>query len=143
AASDWQDHLRLMDTAPLAHPPTPELHLGVAGFRYSDLHDAARLADLTRAFDADLCAADAGLFARYEAHRAGTARLRGPEESELLLDLASHVSRFVGRLFGVSGDLQRLREAAGRDAPLFRVKRDFVQRRVFKKGARDRPQTHD
>src|SRR5260221_958555 len=36
-----------------------------------------------------------------------------------------------------------MREAAGRDAPLFRVKRDFVQRRVFKKGRKDLPQATD
>src|SRR5205823_12972710 len=75
--------------------------------------------------------------------RAGTAKLTGPEESELLLQLAGHLSHFVGRLFGVEKELARLRETAGRDAPLFRAKRDFVQRRVFKKGAKDRPQAGD
>src|SRR5207302_1277513 len=35
------------------------------------------------------------------------------------------------------------RGSAGRDAPIFRVKRDFVQRRVFKKGARERPHAAD
>ena len=130
-----------MDIALLAQPPAAEPQLGIAGFRYSDLNDAARLADLTRAFDDFLRAADGGLFARYQAHR--SARLSGPEESELLLQLGSHLSRFVGKLFGVEQELSRLRESAGRDAPLFRVKRDFVQRRVFKKGAKDRPQAAD
>ena len=32
---------------------SPEPQLGVPGFRYADLHDAGRLADLTRAFDGE------------------------------------------------------------------------------------------
>src|SRR5260221_2370031 len=127
-----------MDTAA---PPASDLPLGIPGFRYSDLHDAHRLAELTRAFDDFLRAADADLFARYQAHR--TAPLRGPAESELLLEVGSQLSRFLGQLFGVEKEQARLREAAGRDAPLFRVKRDFVQRRVFKKGRKDLPQATD
>jgi hypothetical protein len=132
-----------METALLAQIPESELRPGIAGFCYADLHDARRLADLTRAFDEELRAADPALFARYDAHRSGAARLRGPEESELLLQVGTHVSRFVGSLFGVQAELQKLRDAAGRDAPLFRVKRDFVRRRVFKKGAKDRPAAAD
>src|SRR3954468_17296318 len=129
--------------AVLAQPPSSDLPLGIPGFRYADLHHTARLADLTRAFDDFLRAADAKLFARYDAHRAGSAPQRGPGESELLLEVGAQLSRFVGRLFGVEQDLQGLRDAAGRDAPIFRVKREFVQRRVFKKGAKDRPHASD
>jgi NADPH-dependent glutamate synthase beta subunit-like oxidoreductase/NAD(P)H-flavin reductase len=129
--------------AVLAQPPSSDLPLGIPGFRYADLHHTARLADLTRAFDDFLRAADAKLFARYDAHRAGSAPQRGPGESELLLEVGAQLSRFVGRLFGVEQDLQRLRDAAGRDAPIFRVKREFVQRRVFRKGAKDRPHASD
>ncbi len=123
----------------LAQPPSTDLPLGIPGFRWADLHDAQRLAELTRAFDAALRGADAALFARYEGHRSGAARLRGPEESALLLEVGAHLSRFVARLFGVEDELSRVRAAAGRDAPIFRVKREFVQRRVFRKGAKDRP----
>ena len=130
-----------MDTALLAQPP--DIELGIPGFRWPDLHDARRLADLTRAFDEELRAQDPALFARYDAHRSGAQKLQGPEESELLLQLGAHLSRFVGRLFGVQAELQKLRDAAGREAPLFRVKRDFVQRRVFKKGVKDRPGAAD
>src|SRR6266849_1113322 len=111
--------------------------LGIPGFSYPDLHDALRLADLTAAFDRDLHAADPELFARFEQHR--RAPLSGPAEGGLLVELSGHLSRFVGRLFGVEGGQASQRTAAGRDAPLFRVKREFVQRRVFKKGAPDRP----
>src|SRR5439155_23187153 len=135
--------LRPPERAPFANPETPALQLGLPGFRSADLHDARRLADLTRAFDDFLREADSALFARYRAHRDGSAPVRGPEESALLLEAGAQVSRLLGRLFGVERDLKRLREAAGREAPLFRVKRDFVQRRVFRKGPKDRPRASD
>src|SRR5258706_12050051 len=138
---DWQDRVSSMDQAVLDQPPPTELLLGIPGFRYSDLHDAARLPDLTRAFEDFLRLADAALFERYQAHR--SAPLHGPAESELLLEVGARLSHFVGKLFGVEKELSRLRESAGRDAPIFRAKRDFVQRRVFKKGAKDRPQAGD
>src|SRR5712672_106801 len=111
--------------------------LGIPGFSYPDLHDAQRLADLTAAFDRHLHAADAELFARFEQHR--LAPLSGPAEGDLLVAVSGHLSRFVGQLFGVLGEQALQRDAAGRDAPLFRVKREFVQRRVFRKGAANRP----
>ncbi len=132
-----------MERPLFSQPPSPDLRLGIPGFRYADLHDPARLAALTAAFDDSLRAGDPALFARYDAHRAGGARLTGPAESELLLDVGAHLSRFVARLFAVEKDARRLREAAGRDAPIFRVKREFVQRRVFRKGAKDRPHASD
>ena len=111
--------------------------LGIPGFSYPDLHDALRLADLTAAFDRDLEQKDPELFARFEAHRRSP--LSGPAEGDLLVEVSAHVSRFVGELFGVREEQAAQRAAAGRDAPLFRVKREFVQRRVFKKGAAGRP----
>jgi NADPH-dependent glutamate synthase beta subunit-like oxidoreductase/NAD(P)H-flavin reductase len=120
-------------------PPAMANPLGVPGFSFDDLHDARRLADLTRTFDERLRAADAVLYDRYAAHRSGVATLAGPQESDLLIELSGHLSRFVGALFGVAKDQAALRETAGRDAPIFKVKREFIQRRVFKKGAPNRP----
>jgi NADPH-dependent glutamate synthase beta subunit-like oxidoreductase/NAD(P)H-flavin reductase len=111
--------------------------LGIPGFSFPDLHDALRLADLTAAFDRDLHVADPELFQRFEQHR--KTPLTGPGEGDLLVEVSGHVSRFLGKLFCVSGEQADLRSAAGRDAPIFRVKREFVQRRVFKKGAPRRP----
>ena len=111
--------------------------LGIAGFSYPDLHDALRLADLTAAFHRDLQQADPELSARFEQHR--RAPLSGPAEGDLLVEVSGHLSRFLGKLFGVEDEQASQRAAAGRDAPLFRVKREFVQRRVFRKGAPNRP----
>src|SRR5207237_657145 len=90
--------------------------LGIAGFSHPDLHDALRLRDLTAAFDRDFQAADPEIFARFEQHR--RTPLTGPAEGDLLVAVAGHVSRFVGKLFGVSGEQASQRAAAGRDAPI-------------------------
>ncbi|HYZ89325.1 MAG TPA: pyridine nucleotide-disulfide oxidoreductase, partial [Myxococcales bacterium] len=111
--------------------------LGIPGFSFADLHDPQRLAALTAAFDRDLHAADPGLFARFEQHR--QTPFTGPNEGDLLIEVSRHVSRFLGKLFRVGDEQAGLRSAAGRDAVIFRVKREFVQRRVFKKGVAGRP----
>ncbi|MBS2024402.1 MAG: hypothetical protein JST92_18535, partial [Deltaproteobacteria bacterium] len=117
----------------------PQLDLGLPGFTYADLHDPVRLTALTAAFDAQVLADAPELHARYVAHRAGTSRLEGPAESELLVQLAGHVSKFLAKLFGVEQDLLTYKNTALRDQPLFAVKTEFVQRRVFKKGQPNRP----
>src|ERR1700704_1429841 len=109
--------------APALDSPAGEVPLlGLPGFAWPDLHDPLRLAELTRAFDRAVEAADAELYARYAAHRSGKAPLDGPEESALLVALAAHVSLFLGRLFDVEREQEQHRAAAGRDAPIFRVK---------------------
>src|SRR5205823_1685680 len=111
--------------------------LGIPGFTFADLHDPLRLADLTAAFDRDLQTADPELSARFDRHR--KTPLSGPSEGDLLIEVSRHLSAFLGKLFRVTEEQTQLRAAAGRDAPIFRVKREFVQRRVFKKGASPRP----
>jgi len=57
----------------------------------------------------------------------------GKEESELLIALCPHVEDFLGRLFGVETELNGLRERHQALAPLWSVKRLFVQRRALHK----------
>src|SRR5438067_11126982 len=105
-----------MERALFANPETPDLQLGIPGFRSADLHDTRRLADLTRAFDDFLQEADSALFARYRAHRDGSVPLRGAEESVRVLENGAEGLGFLGRLFGVAWDLKRVHEAVGCDA---------------------------
>jgi len=56
--------------------------------------------------------------------------LTSKEESALLLDLAPLVDAFVGELFGISAQLAQLRGRHHDLAPLYDVKRQFVQRRA-------------
>jgi len=119
------------------------LSLGIDGFSYLDLHDAPALARLHAKFLDTLKADDAGLAAEFAALRDGSAKLTNPQESDLLIRVAEHVSRFIGKLFNVQPDLAALSGKLTEDLKLFEFKREFVTRRVFKKGATDRPTSEE
>ena len=80
------------------------------------------------------------LFAEFEAYRKAQGEgLAAPQASELLIRVGRHVSRFLGVLFGVERELASLAQALTGELPLFDYKREFVTRRVYKKGAPERP----
>jgi NADPH-dependent glutamate synthase beta subunit-like oxidoreductase/NAD(P)H-flavin reductase len=110
--------------------PARDIPLG-RGYRYRDLHDPTRLADLDRDFRAQLAAADPALSERFEAYRAG-AQLLPPADGDLLIAVARHLSVFVGELFAVTPLLATLRQDAVDEQPVFRL-REFVSRRAIKK----------
>jgi NADPH-dependent glutamate synthase beta subunit-like oxidoreductase/NAD(P)H-flavin reductase len=118
-----------------APPPQPPA-LGIPGFAWKDLQTPAGLTRLLGAFDDALRAAEPALADRYLTWRkVGGSGLTEPEESRLLIEVAGHLSRFVGKLFGVEQELERLRRATTEEQPVLAFKRDFAARRVFKKGA--------
>src|SRR5262245_57230217 len=57
----------------------------------------------------------------------------GKTESELLVALAPHVEDFVARLFGIEAEAHALAGRHHELAPLWAVKRTFVQRRALHK----------
>jgi NADPH-dependent glutamate synthase beta subunit-like oxidoreductase/NAD(P)H-flavin reductase len=57
----------------------------------------------------------------------------GKTESELLILLAPHVEDFIARLFGIQAEAQALAARHNELAPLWSVKRLFVQRRALHK----------
>ncbi len=121
-------------------PATQTLTLGLPGFRFEDLYRPRGLRRLAGAFDTSFSSADPELFSRFDAYRkAGGQGLTGPQESELLIQVARHVSRFIAQLFRIEAEAQRLTAALTGELPLFDFRREFIQRRVFKKGAADRP----
>ena len=60
-------------------------------------------------------------------------RSRASLESELILALAPELEDFIGELFGVASEIADLRRRHDTFAPLYTVKRLFVQRRAAKK----------
>jgi len=108
-----------------------ELRLAHA-LRFEDLYEPAGLAAIDRHFVSALKASDEGLAGRLLAARADPGTLDQKAESQLILDLAGHVEDFIGALFGIESELRELQARHGDLAPLFSVKRLFVQRRALK-----------
>src|SRR5204862_6148634 len=102
------------------------------GLSFSDLYERDGLIRLDRAFVAHLAATDVGLHARVMAGRAGPEALDRKAESDLLVDLAPHAEDFLGDLFGIVGEVRALQARHDKLAPLYSVKRLFVQRRAIK-----------
>src|SRR5207302_845067 len=102
------------------------------GLSFSDLYERDGLIRLDRAFVAHLAATDVGLHDRLMAGRAEPEALDRKAESDLLVDLAPHVEDFLGELFGIAGEVRALQARHDKLAPLFSVKRLFVQRRAVK-----------
>ncbi len=114
----------------------PELnpaHLDLAhGLRFADLYEPSGLARLDALFLDALKESDEGLAGRLLAARAAPASLGDKAESQLILDLAGHLEDFIGGLFGIRTELGALQARHSDLAPLFSVKRLFVQRRALK-----------
>jgi len=101
------------------------------GLDFEDLYAREGLLRLDAEFLQFLAEADAALRARLEAAR--SAPPTGKEESELLIALAPHLEDFLARLFGIESEVQALAARHHELAPLYAVKRLFVQRRALHK----------
>jgi NADPH-dependent glutamate synthase beta subunit-like oxidoreductase/NAD(P)H-flavin reductase len=99
--------------------------------RFSDLYEREGLLRVDRAFLGLLGEADARLRERLLAARADPPA--GKEASDLLVALAPHVEDFVARLFRIEREAHSLAERHNELAPLYAVKRQFVQRRALHK----------
>ncbi|MEE8534771.1 MAG: FAD-dependent oxidoreductase, partial [Kiloniellales bacterium] len=102
------------------------------GFRFEDLYEAEALVRLDLAFVSWLAAEDGDLAERLTAARRAPGDLDAKTESAFLLELAPHLETFLGRLFGIEAELRALAAAQDGLAPLYHVKRQFVQRRAGK-----------
>ncbi|NUQ79836.1 MAG: pyridine nucleotide-disulfide oxidoreductase, partial [Polyangiaceae bacterium] len=113
-----------------------ELKLNIEGFSYADLHEPARLAELTSRFEAFFKEADPKAHAAFDAYRAsGGAGMTPQAISDVLLAASPHVSRFVATLFGVEREVETLMEQTAERGPLWRFKKEFAKKRLFKGGA--------
>ena len=110
--------------------PTPELRLA-HGLAFADLHSVAGAQRVDALFCAHLAAADGALAARLASGRADPKALAPKAESELLLAVAPHLEDFLAELFGIETEVRALEAAHHERAPLFAVKRLFVQRKAM------------
>src|SRR5438067_9602526 len=105
-----------------------QLHFGIG---FGDLYERAGLMRVDAVFLEFLGTADAALRERLLAARAEPPAAKG--ESDLLIALAPHVEDFLAQLFGIEAEARALAEKHNELAPLYSVKRLFVQRRALHK----------
>jgi NADPH-dependent glutamate synthase beta subunit-like oxidoreductase/NAD(P)H-flavin reductase len=111
---------------------SPELRLGVGEFEYSDLYKPERLKELLDVFDVEVAAANPELFAAWDDYRNHPEKPRkAPEISALLVAMATQLSQFITKLFGIAPEVEALAAATADQNPVFRFKVDFVRRRVL------------
>ncbi len=108
-----------------------DLPLGRAGYTIKDLYDPRRLQELDADFRRDLATADPTLAQRFEQFRAG-ATLPPPQDGDLLIAVARHLSLFLAQLFRLGEARQTLLDVAAREQVVFRMK-EFIARRAIKK----------
>jgi len=107
----------------------PRLSLGF-GFTFEDLYRREGLVALDSTFLTRLLERSPDLHARLDAARREPASSPRKQESELIVELAPYVEDFIAELFGIEAELRALQAEHSALAPLYSVKRKFVQRRV-------------
>src|SRR4051812_17245470 len=108
----------------LSQPPSLAFGLG-----FEDLYHRSGLERVDAEFARSLEGADAALAKRLQDARRGPDSLEYKLEAELLIAVAPHLDAFVAKLFGIEAEWKDLVDGHHELAPLFRVKRKFVQRR--------------
>ncbi|MEW6126053.1 MAG: FAD-dependent oxidoreductase [Acidobacteriota bacterium] len=109
------------------------LQLGIPGFKYADLNRVRRLEALDRTFFHYLEQGDSGLAAEFKQYRdTGGKNCTRLQESELLMRIAPYLGSFIAQLFKIENDYQGLCERVRNEQVLFRWKRDYLERRIFK-----------
>ncbi|MGZ3289832.1 MAG: pyridine nucleotide-disulfide oxidoreductase, partial [Xanthobacteraceae bacterium] len=103
------------------------------GLRFADLYDRDGLVRLDGCFVDFLKVQDPPLHGRLMAARAAPEQAAGKPESELIVELAPVLDAFIAELFGIAHEVRALRSRHDALAPLYSVKRLFVQRRAAKK----------
>src|SRR6266496_1441497 len=102
------------------------------GLSFAELHERDGLARLDAAFLDHLGAAESALRPQLEAARAAPS-LDSKAESALILEIAPHLDDFLAELFGIETEFRTLAARHNELAPLYAVKRQFVQRRAANK----------
>ncbi|MCC6194867.1 MAG: FAD-dependent oxidoreductase [Burkholderiales bacterium] len=113
------------------------------GITFADLYsvDGARRVDA--AFGEYMAAADRALADRLAAARAAPEALDRKAESDLLIAIAPHLEDFLAHLFGIEEEVRALEARHHELAPLFAVKRQFVQRKAMNAYKADAAATFD
>jgi NADPH-dependent glutamate synthase beta subunit-like oxidoreductase/NAD(P)H-flavin reductase len=98
---------------------------------FEDLYRRDGLLKIDAVFLEQLHEAAPGLHERLLAARQSPPAVHTKTGSELILELAPYLEDFIGELFGIEEQLSRLQARHSELAPLYAVKRRFVQRKAL------------
>jgi NADPH-dependent glutamate synthase beta subunit-like oxidoreductase/NAD(P)H-flavin reductase len=111
---------------------TESLTLGF-DLRFAELYGRDGLVRVDARFVDFVKARNLDLHDRLMAARAAPGQVAGKAESDLIVELAPELEDFIAELFGIDADVRMLQSRHQALAPLYTVKRLFVQRRAAKK----------
>ncbi|MFN0304789.1 MAG: FAD-dependent oxidoreductase [Burkholderiales bacterium] len=117
--------------------------LGQFGLAFTDLYSRKGLARLDARFLERLGTADGDLADRVQRARIDPGALAAKDESALILAVAPHLERFLSHVFGIAEESAALAARHDALAPLYEVKRNFVQRKSSTKYKPDQAATFD
>jgi NADPH-dependent glutamate synthase beta subunit-like oxidoreductase/NAD(P)H-flavin reductase len=101
------------------------------GFSFEDLYRREGLVRVDAEFRRHLQAVNAPLLQRLVAVRENPSSLDRKQQSDLIVELAPHVEDFIGELFGISAALRTLQTKHHALAPIYALKRRFVQKKAI------------
>src|SRR5436190_1648636 len=101
------------------------------GLAFQDLYRREGLARLDAEFLRDLEQSAPQLGMSLEAARKNPGSLLAKQHSELIIELAPYLEDFAAKLFDIETELRKLQERHDELAPLYAVKRKFVQRKAL------------
>ena len=121
------------ELAPVSDAVDYDFNLGITGFKFSDLYEAAKLGELAEKFYAEVKEANPILSEALTKYIAGRGQNYEPKvESKILTDAAPYLSDFIARMFGASREREDLQNEILEQNPVWAYK-FFVQRRAIKK----------
>jgi NADPH-dependent glutamate synthase beta subunit-like oxidoreductase/NAD(P)H-flavin reductase len=101
------------------------------GLDFADLYQREGLVKLDAIFLDQLKESAPSLHAQLVEARQQPAALDRKQSSELIIELAPYLEDFIGQLFGIEAELRELQFRHAELAPLYSVKRRFVQRKAL------------
>jgi NADPH-dependent glutamate synthase beta subunit-like oxidoreductase/NAD(P)H-flavin reductase len=99
---------------------------------FADLYTRDGLLRIDQRFLEHLAAAEPSLAERLQEARRAPEALAHKEEAELLIAVGVYLETFLAELFGITREVQALQEQPHEFAPIYVVKRQFVQRKAVK-----------
>src|SRR5258708_4855926 len=99
--------------------------------QFEDLYESEGLAKVDRAFQRFLESGQPDLLSKLESARIAPKSLERKDASTLIAALAPHLEDFLGELFRIDGEIRNLQHQHHELAPLYTVKRNFIQRKAL------------